>query len=128
MKMSKSWPRGFTLIVQGKSAVPPSAHPAETRTSCVFTLLELLVVVAVISILMAILLPALQKTKATVNKIACLNNLKQIGVAVCMYVGDSNSQYPNSDDGISDYWKYQLAPNLGMQQSFGNPAFSTISE
>ncbi len=58
-----------------------------------FTLVELLVVVAIIALLAALLLPTLSRAKAAGYSVACRNNLHQIGLAMEMYLGD-NHRYP----------------------------------
>jgi prepilin-type N-terminal cleavage/methylation domain-containing protein len=59
-----------------------------------FTLIEVLVVVAIIALLVAILLPSLRQVRAQANATVCLSNLKQLGTAMVFYGSDHNNYLP----------------------------------
>jgi prepilin-type N-terminal cleavage/methylation domain-containing protein len=81
-----------------------------------FTLIELLVVISIIALLMAILMPALQRVKKQARAVKCQANLKQWGVVFAMYTGDNNGSFPPGDgDNVAvkdptGLWMYVLRP------------------
>lgn len=83
----------------------PNASVAKTHA---FTLVELLVVVAIIAILAAMLLPALRKATDQARHASCINNLKQLGLAAIMYSDDNKGIFPAPMRATQYYWSNQL--------------------
>lgn len=82
---------------------PPGSHPAQptipravpaARPCAGFTLIELLVVIAIIALLAALLLPALAKAKGSSKRTKCINNEKQLTLALNLYIDDQEGRQP----------------------------------
>lgn len=76
----------------GMGAVPARPHRPQRR--CGFTLIELLVVVAIVAVLAAMLMPAVTMVRTGVRQVACVSNMRQVGLSLIQYVGDSEGLWP----------------------------------
>jgi len=95
-----------------------------------FTLIELLVVIAIVALLLAILTPSLMKAKSTAMRLTCTNNLKQINLAMHLYLDASDNTYPCAQDPLpAGYWLWMgrgwrafVEPYLGGSIDVNNPS------
>ncbi len=92
------------------------SRPTGTRRRA-FTLIELLVVIAIIAILAGLLLPTLGRAKIAAKNTACKNNMRQLSLALAMYVGD-HSAYPHAvDANITNTWYLSIGPYYGFSSN-----------
>src|SRR4051812_39327638 len=83
------------------------------RNRKAMTLIELLVVVAIIGVLIAMLLPAIQSARAAARSAWCKNNMRQIGLAVTQFCDTHKGQFPDCDHaGDGKSWVYTVAGHL----------------
>lgn len=88
--------RKVNIVIQGR--------PAARRAG--FTLVELLVVIGIIALLISILVPSLSRARETAQRITCLSNMRQLGLAMMMYTQENKGKFPAVGLGQAEDWLY----------------------
>ena len=107
MRMERSQRRSAWSYIRGVGGHPGYPTPSAGKRRRGFTLIELLVVIAIIAVLMGVLLPSLNRARQQARKIACLSNMRQMGMAVSAYLTDADYRLPPSSchiDDPNDHW------------------------
>ena len=124
LKTKKLFPTFYPVFLQESRSVKP--FPSNRRSSR-FTLVELLVVIAVIVILAALGLPVLQSAKETAKRTACINNQKQFGEYIRQSAGENNGSL-NPLLGNWKKWLGNVARTAGSTYDFSADEYARFEE
>jgi prepilin-type N-terminal cleavage/methylation domain-containing protein/prepilin-type processing-associated H-X9-DG protein len=98
---------------------------SDVKTQKAFTLIELLVVISIISLLIAILLPALQNARKSARAVVCLTQLKNQGVIFTQYIQDNRQRYMPANTAADGPWTQMLVKKdyLTSYKFYNCPSF-----
>ena len=94
----------YLSVTQHHVVAHISRRPSSRVSPAGFTLIELLVVIAVIALLIAILLPCLQRVRRQAKAVVCQSSLKQSGMTLALYAEENQGHVPTNSDGDSGLW------------------------
>ena len=125
------WHRGMTRSCPTRSpaglwlpagGISPHAHPAPASAPCAFTLIELLAVIALLAILAGLLLPVLGRSKTSAQRLQCVSDLRQLGLAAQMYWDDNGGHCfrygGTAAHGGQLYWFGWMGPGAEGQRAY----------
>lgn len=100
-----------SIPVRQQASIRCAGHAVVSRYFRAFTLIELLVVISIVSLLIAVLLPALAGARVAAQQVACLSNIRQIGIGTKVYLEDFKNhlpvQYPMPGNRPSNYLRHR---------------------
>src|SRR3954470_23024891 len=125
--MSSHAPGPLLVPSSGVQSMTELRHKPSARGA--FTLIELLVVIAIIAVLISLLLPAVQSAREAARRAQCVNNLKQMGLAVHNYISQFDALPAYQIDNTSTWgwtapWTALILPHLEQQPLYNAINFS----
>lgn len=112
-------------MICNTSASMAAGTKGSHRSAWAFTLVELLVVIGIISVLIAILMPALSKARQQAMVIKCASNLRQIGQGVVMFANDNKFHWIKNSNG-ANRWPWELVNDRYLPKGSSNIANTNV--